>query len=170
MRTRTVTALVAAALAWPSLLGAAPKVAERTTPARSVLPGKPTGPIAVEYRVAAAPAVGVPLEIVVTARAEADVSGIMIEVNASAPQSLLVTAPVLVTAGDGGVYSWNITVVPLADEAGYLSVIVAGRVDGLSQARSVTVPLHPAAAPGPGPAAATAGEERLIALPAQESP
>ncbi|HEY3518944.1 MAG TPA: hypothetical protein VGL98_17980, partial [Gammaproteobacteria bacterium] len=65
---------------------------------------------------------------------------------------------------------WKITVVPLAAEAGYLSLIVAGRVDGVAQARGVTVPLRSAAAGGPAPAAEAAGPEALIALPVQETP
>ena len=168
MRARAVTALVAAALAWPSLVGAAPPAAERSTTARESLRVKPTGPIAVDYRLATAAAPGVPLEIAVTARVEADVSGVTIEANASSPGAVLVAAPVLVTAGDG-VYSWSITVVPLAAEPGYLSVIVTGQVEGLHQARSVTVPLRSAADAATTPAA-DGGGERLIALPVQESP
>ena len=167
MRARTL--LIAAILAWPSLAAAAPPAAERAAPVRLRLPVKPTGPIAVEYTLAAAPAVGVPLEIAVKARVEADVKGLAIEANASAPRAVLVSAPELVTAADG-VYSWTITVVPLSAEAGYLSVIVAGRVDGVAQARGVTVSLHGAAAQGPAPAAEAAGREALIALPAQETP
>jgi hypothetical protein len=169
MRANALTALVAAALAWPTLVGAAPPAAERTAPAREALRVKPTGPIAVDYRLAAAPALGVPLEIIVTARVEADVNGVSLAANATSPSGVLVAAPVLVTSGDG-VYSWSITVVPLAADAGYLNVIVAGEVDGLPQARSVTVPLRGAAKAGAAPDTAGEGGERLIALPAQESP
>ena len=52
----------------------------------------------------------------------------------------------LVAAGDG-VYAWTITVVPLTAEAGYLTVIVSGDIDGVAQARSVTVSLRSTAAP-----------------------
>ena len=163
------TLLILAALAWPTLVAAAPPADERATPTPLRIPVKPTGPIAVEYTLAAGPAVGVPLEIAVTARVEADVKGLAIEANPSAPQAVLVTAPELVTAADG-VYSWTITVVPLTAEAGYLSVIVAGRVDGVPQARGVTVSLHGAQPHGPAPAPEAAGREALIALPAQETP
>ena len=132
---------------------------ERSSPPVAHLPAKPTGPIAVEYRVAAPPTVGAPLEIDVSARVEPDVKGLTIEANASAPRVVLLTPPTVVTAGDG-VFAWKITVVPLAAEAGYLSVIVAGRVDGVAQARAVTVPL----------AREAAGREALIALPVQETP
>jgi hypothetical protein len=160
--------LAAAALAWPALVGAAPPPAERTAPASEALRVKPTGPIAVEYRLQE-PALGVPLEIAVTARVEADVNGVTIEANASSPSSVIVAAPVLVSASDG-VYTFRITVVPLAADAGYLSVIVAGQVDGLHQARSVTIPLRGTSSVGAVPEAADDGAERVIALPAQESP
>ena len=170
MRARTaITTFIAAILAWPSLGLAAPRAAERASPAVAHLPAKPTGPIAVEYRIAATPAVGVPLDIEVSARVEPVVKGLTIEANASAPRAVLVTPPAVVTAGDG-VYAWKITVVPLAAEAGYLSIIVAGRVDGVAQARGVTVPLRGVATGEPRPAAAAAGPEALIALPVQETP
>ena len=168
MRTRTLIALVTAIVAWPSPGAAAPPESERA-PALSRLPVKPTGPIGVEYHVPAPPAVGVPLEIEVKARVEPDVIGLTLEANASAPRAVLLTSPELVTADDG-VYSWTITVVPLAAEAGYLNVIVAGRVDGVAQARGVTVPLRSASAQSRAPAAQAAGREALIALPVQETP
>ena len=168
MRQRTAVALLTAVLAWPTLAGAAPRAAEGAALAREQLPVKPTGPIGVEYRVAAQPQVGVPLEIAVTARVEADVGRVTIEAAASATGAVLVTAPALVTAG-AGVYAWTITVVPLVAEAGYLSVTVAGDVDGVAQARSLTVPLRSADAPAVRPAPPARGEA-LIALPVQESP
>ena len=159
--------LILGVLAWPMQGAAAPPASERSAPMVPYFPAKPTGPIGVEYRLAAAPAVGVPLEIEIKARVEADVKGLAIEANASAPRAVLLIGPQLVTAADG-VYSWTITVVPLRTEAGYLSVIVAGRVDGVAQARAVTVPLH--GAPGPSPVVDSAGREALIALPVQETP
>jgi len=168
MTNRTATALVALSLVWSAPLFAAPPAGEHAAPARVTLPGKPTGPIGLEYHVAAAPAVGVPLAIDVSARVEAEVQGLSIEANASAPHAVLVSPPAVVAAGDD-VYTWRITVVPLAVEAGYLSIIVAGRVDGLAQSRGVTVSLRSEAARGPVPAAQGAGPEALIALPVQEN-
>jgi len=168
MSTRTAMALIAAILAWSSPGAAAPRAGERSPPAAAHLPAKPTGPIAVEYRVAAAPTIGAPLEIEVSARVEPGVKGLTIEANASAPRAVLLTPPTVVRAGDG-VFAWKITVVPLAAEAGYLSVIVAGQVDGVAQARAVTVPLRDVAA-GPTPAREAAGPEALIALPVKETP
>jgi hypothetical protein len=160
--------LAAAVLALASPAAATPP-SKGLAPALPNLRVKPTGPIGVEYHVRAQPAVGVPLEIEVKARVERDVNGLTIEAHASAPRAVLLTTPELVTA-DEGVYSWTITVVPLAAEAGYLNVIVAGRVDGVAQARGVTIPLRAAAAEDPAPVAAAAGREALIALPVQETP
>jgi hypothetical protein len=166
MRRRTTTALAAVALAWPLLGNAAPPVEERARPVRAEFPGKPTGPIVVDHRFGAAPMVGVPLTIEITARADGVVGGLGIEANATVPSAVLVTPPVPVVAGDG-VYSWEITVVPLAAEAGYLSVTVSGMLDGAAQARSVTISLRSAA--GDAATVEAAPGETLIALPAQES-
>lgn len=168
MSKRTAIALLTAVLALPTLGAGAPRPTEPETSQRADVRVKPSGPIGVEYRVAAPPAVGVPLEIAVTARVQADVSRVTIEANPTASRAVLVTPPALVTAGEG-VYSWTITVVPLVAEAGYLSVIVAGDVDGVAQARSVTVPLRSTNAGAARPAGSD-GSEALIALPVQESP
>ena len=167
MTARAAMLLILGVLAWPTQGAAAPPASERSAPVVPYFPAKPTGPIGVEYTLATTPAVGVPLEIEIKARVESDVKGLAIEANASAPRAVLVTAPRLVESADG-VYSWTITVVPLSTEAGYLSVIVAGRVDGVAQARAVMVPLH--GARGPAPVAESAGREALIALPVQETP
>ena len=136
---------------------------------RVELPGKPTGPIAVEHRVPAEPAVGIPLAIAVTARVEAEVGALRIDASASSPRAALVTPPLLTSVTDG-VYAWTITVVPLATDAGYLSVIVSGNIEGVAQARSVTISLRSTAAPDAAPSAAVIDGETLIALPVQESP
>ena len=168
MKRRITTALVAASLAWPLLVGAAPRAVGIAAPARAERPDKPTGPIVVEHRLAAEPVLGVPLKIAITARVEGDVGRLSIEANATKPRALLVSPPVLV-AVDEGAYSWEVTVVPLAAEAGYLSVIVSGSIDGVAQARSVTVGLH-GAAPAEAAAVTVADGETLIALPVQEGP
>ena len=168
MKRRIVTALVVACLAWAPLIGAAPRIGGIAPPSRAERPDKPTGPIAVEHRLAARPAVGVPVKIAVTARVEGDVGRLSIEATATVPRAVLVSPPLLVAAG-AGVYSWEITVVPLAADAGYLSVIVAGSIDGVAQARSVTIALHGAVAAEALPVTVDEGET-LIALPVQESP
>lgn len=164
------TAVVAVLLGWPLLADAAPRGTIARAPSTGVeFPGKPTGPIAVDYRMAAEPTVGVPLTISVTARVEGMSTGLAIEAHGTVPRAALVVPPALVAAADG-VYSWQITVVPLVLEAGYLSVVVSGTVDDTPQARSVTISLRSAAAAA-GEAAVVehADGETLIALPAQES-
>jgi hypothetical protein len=80
-----------------------------------------------------------------------------------------VTPPQLTTATDGS-YVWELTVVPLAAEAGYLSVIVSGASEGVAQASSVTISLRSAAGPAETALSAAAEGEALIELPVQESP
>jgi hypothetical protein len=167
MKRRSAAALLAVSLGWAVHVGAAPRSLEASS--ASELPAKPTGPISVEYRLSAQPAVGVPLTITVTARVENDVGTLGIEANATSPRSVLVTPPQRATAGDGN-YVWELTVVPLAAEAGYLSVIVSGASEGVAQASSVTISLRSAAAPAEAALSATANGEALIALPVQESP
>jgi hypothetical protein len=160
----------AVSFVWTVLAAAAPHGAEHVR-ASVELPSKPTGPIALEHRLTAAPAIGVPLRIAVAAHVEGDFGRLDLEATATHPTAALVVTPTLV-ALDGGVYSWEIIVVPLVAEAGYLSVIVSGTIDGLAQARSVTIPLRSAgaAAPAAAPVVATRNGETLIALPVQESP
>jgi hypothetical protein len=157
--------LAAAVFAAPGV--AAPRGAQPAAAARAELPSKPTGPIAVEHHFRALPSVGTPLAIAITARVEGQVAELGIEASATTPSAVLVTQPRLLGA-NGGVYSWEITVVPLRADAGYLSVIVSGAIDGVDQARSVTIPLR-----GEALGADTVpsrGDETLIALPVEESP
>lgn len=169
MTRRTITVLAAAILSAGAVAHAAPRADVAPASVAERLPVKPGGPIAVEYRLAAQPLVGTPLEIAITARVEAGVTDLAIEANPSAPRAVLLT-PVEVVARGDGVYSWNITVVPLATEAGYLTVLVSGQAEGLTQSRSVTVPLGSAAPAGATPAPEAAEGEALIALPVQEGP
>ena len=168
MSRRTIAVLLAV-LAWPSWSGAAPPIEARRIELHAELPGKPTGPIAVEHRVPAEPAVGIPLAIAVTARVEAEVGALRIEASASSPRAALVTPPLLTSVSDG-VYAWTLTVVPLTTDAGYLSVIVSGNIDGVAQASSVTISLRSTPARDVRPIAAAIEGESLIALPVQETP
>ncbi|HUQ52744.1 MAG TPA: hypothetical protein VM692_11025, partial [Gammaproteobacteria bacterium] len=165
MTRRITTAVVAALLCWPLLVVAAPHAVETAAPVPIERPDKPTGPIVVEHRLLARPAVGVPLRIAVTARVEGDVGRLSIEANATSPSSVVVSPAVPVASTDG-VYAWEITVVPLTPDAGYLSVIVSGSIDGVAQARSVTVALRSAVPTEPAAVTVVEGET-LIALPVQ---
>jgi hypothetical protein len=154
-------------LVLPLAAAAAPRAVERAPAPHHEFPDKPTGPIVVEHRFSAMPMVGVPLKIAITARAEGVVGAVGIEAHATAPEAVLVTAPVPVDAGERA-HAWEITVVPLTEEAGYLNVVVSGAIDGTVQARSITISLRSA----PSTEAATVegvDGEALIALPAEES-
>lgn len=166
MRRGNCLALLAAVLGCSTQIDAAPRSLEPA--ARVELPGKPTGPISVEYRLAAPPSVGVSLTVTVTARVENDVGTLALEANATSPRSVLVTVPQLATAADGS-YAWELTVVPLVAEAGYLNVIVSGASEGVAQASSVTISLRSTAASAES-VLPVAGGETLIALPVQETP
>ena len=136
---------------------------------RAELPGKPTGPIAVEHRVLGDQCRH-PLAIAVTARVEADVGALRIESTRELAASAALVTPPLLTSVTDGLYAWTITVVPLTIDAGYLSVIVSGNIDGVAQARSVTISVRSTAARDAAPSTAAIQGETLIALPVQESP
>ena len=169
MKQRTMMAL-AAAIFIASWAHAAPRPEDAEAPRAERLPVKPGGPIAVEYRLGTTPVVGAPLEIAITAQVDEGVENISIETNASSPQAVLLTQPEVVAKAADGVYSWNITVVPLTLEAGYLTVVISGEVDGLNQGRSVTVPLSSATRANAEHGSSRAAGDELIALPVQESP
>ena len=168
MRWRFAEVFVVASLGWPLFVSAAPRAVDSAAPVLVERPGKPTGPIAVEHHLAAEPMVGLPLKIALTARVAGTVGRLSIEATATTPQAALVSPPLLV-AVEGDAYAWEITVVPLSADAGYLSVIVAGTIDGVEQARSVTIALR-STAPAEAPEVTIADGEALIALPVQESP
>jgi hypothetical protein len=143
---------------------AAPRDAERT-PTVVERPSKPTGPIAVEFRLGGTPVVGVPLTIAVTARV-AGGAALAIEATPTDTRALQVSDPVLVGSEEGR-FEWTLSVVPLAADAGFVNVLVTGTIDGVAQARSVAIPLRVAAATASQEPPAEGGEN-LIALPAEE--
>jgi len=167
MSTRATLTLLLAAL--PIAAVAAPRTLDESAHAAYFeLPGKPTGPIAVEFRLTAVPAVGVPLTIAITARADGETASLWLETSASEPRDVLLAVPTAVAARDGA-HAWELTVVPLAADAGYLTVVVTGEIDGVSQSRAVTIALRGPEAP-PAAAAAEGAGETLIALPVVETP
>ena len=131
---------------------------------------KPLGPIAVDVRLAAPPALGVPLTVTVTARAEA-VDRLELEVRTDDSAALVIGAQ----SGPldrAGVRSWVVSVVPVRATGGNLSVVVAGEIDGVAQAQSVTTKVRPAGAVPTvralSIAPAEAGGEHLSLLPVEE--
>lgn len=166
MSTRATLMLLLVAL--PIAAVAAPRTLDESVRAvQYELPGKPTGPIAVDYRLTAVPAVGVPLTIAITARADGETAGLRLETSASEPRDVLLAVPTVVAARDGA-HAWELTVVPLAADAGYLTVVVTGEIDGVSQSRAVTIALRGSEAPPAAVAGQSAGET-LIALPVVET-
>jgi hypothetical protein len=152
----------------PLALAAAPeKGAEPPQPQRYESPGKPTGPIAVEHRFGGPLAVGAPVALTITARVEPGAGELAIETTATEPKVVVLSAPVLLASGVGR-YSWELTVVPLAVDAGYLNVIVSGEIDGLTQARTVSIALR--SAEPPAAAVPPSENETLISLPVREGP
>lgn len=132
---------------------------------------KPMGPIAVDVRVAGPVALGVAQSITVTARATA-VEDLRLEVHANPPAALVIAAPPA-PVDRPGERRWTLTVVPLAAEGASLTVLVAGEVDGVTEAQSVTTPLGPPGSPPQARAAAAGapaerGGEKLSLLPVEE--
>jgi len=133
---------------------------------------KPQGPIAVDVRLAAPPELGVPLTVTVTARADAAaVDRLVLEARVDDSAALVIGAqsgPV----DRAGARSWVVTVVPMRASGGNLSVVVAGEIDGVAQARSVTTEVRPAGATPTvralSVAPAEAGRENLSLLPVEE--
>jgi hypothetical protein len=131
---------------------------------------KPLGPIAVDVRLAAPPALGVPLTVTVTARAEA-IDRLDLEVYTDDSAALVIagqSGPV----DRAGARTWVVTVVPLRAWGSNVSVVVAGEIDGVAQAQSVTTKVIPA---GAVPAVRAlsiapveAGGENLSLLPVEE--
>jgi hypothetical protein len=163
-----VPLLLALAIVLPFTSTAAPRPAHSEPPPRAERPGKPTGPIAVEHKLAAPPAVGVPVAATITARVEPGAGELVLEVSASQPGAVLLTAPVLVASGPG-LRTWQVTVVPLTVDAGYLNALVTAEIDGIPQARTVAIALR-SAAPAEPAAEPSAEGETLIALPVEEGP
>jgi hypothetical protein len=153
--------------AWPLTAVAAPQKDDSAARPLAELPGKPTGPIAVEHHLSAPLSVGASVVVTITARAEPAARGLALETTASRPSAVLATAPVLVASG-AGMASWQLSVVPLEADAGYFNVIVTAEIDGITQARTVAVALRSAAAPV-ATAKGDAETETLIALPVEES-
>ncbi len=133
---------------------------------------KPLGPIAVDVRLAAPPALGVPLTVTVTARADAAaVDRLALEVRADDSAALVIAAqsgPV----DRAGARNWVLTVVPVRASGANLNVVVTGEIDGVAQARSVTTKISPpgavSAVRAPSVAPTQAGGENLSLLPVEE--
>lgn len=163
------TAAIVLALFAPIVTTAA-AAAPLDAPVATHQEAKPLGPIAVDVRLAAPPALGVPLTMTVTARAEA-IDRLDLEVHTDDSAALVIagqSGPV----DRAGARTWVVTVVPLRASGGNVSVVVAGEIDGVAQAQSVTTKVIPAGAVSTvralSSAPAKAGGENLSLLPVEE--
>ncbi len=168
MKRRTmVFALVACASGFATHVLAAPR--ERPPVLAAGGPPKPSGPIDVSYRVGVAPRVGLPVDIEITAHAAA-AQDLTLEAAVANGGTLAIAGQSLGTELVDG-RRWVVTVVPLAADAAYLTVVVTGRIEGLAQSRSLVVPIRtlPTAQAVVDETAVTADGERLILLPVEEN-
>jgi hypothetical protein len=131
-------------------------------------PGKPQPPIAAAYRLSAVPAIGMPLRVSVTARADASLGDLSIEVS-TADGASVSSPPVAVAGTKQGEYVWEIDVAPLSSPAGRLNVLVTGNGPAGPQARSLSVLLRTGARAEAAELRVAPNGERLMALPAKES-
>jgi hypothetical protein len=170
-------ALAAAFVAWAYAAPAEPRDAAgapasgpvRVKQAERSSPGKPQPPIAATYRLSAPPAIGLPLRVIVTARADSSLGALSIEVSTADGASL--SSPPRVLAGAApDEYAWEISVAPLSSPAGRLNVLVKGNDAAGPQARSVSVLLRAAPRAPAAQVRVAPNGERLIALPVEESP
>jgi hypothetical protein len=167
---RTARALgLTAALLLAAAAAAAPPA--ESPLAQSSSPGKPTAPIAIDVALAAEPALGVLLDVTITARAT-DVRDLSLEARAVDAAALLVAART-VAADAGGGRAWTVTVLPIADGVAYLGVEVSGLLGGTEVSRNLLVPVRVGGARRKIRAAAAGNDaeagERLVVLPAQET-
>jgi hypothetical protein len=154
-------------------VAAAAAAAPRETPVVATqLEAKPKGPIAVDVRLAAPPALGSPLTVTVTARADG-IDRLVLEVRADDPAGLAIGA-VSAPVDRAGARTWSVIVVPVRSSGANLSIVVAGEIDGVAQAQSVVTPVRPAGAAPPVRAMAvgpsTRDGENLTLLPVEELP
>lgn len=132
-------ALTALAVAWP-LAGMAKPRSESTA---SVTP-KPSAPIAITHRLSGEPALGQPVEVILSIAAEGEMTGVNLRFDADDPLAMIDPADSLgigtLHAGEGADVA--VTVLPLLDRTHYLSVTVTAFVDGMPQSRTIAVPIR----------------------------
>jgi hypothetical protein len=175
MKTTTTTyrSRIGAALAGlvfvAASVGAAPKP-ERTAPAGT---GKPTAPIAISHRFASPPAVGQPVEVILSISASGGMSQANLFLSADDPLAMIdpIDGLGLATLSAGEGTDVAVTVLPLLDQTHYLSVTVSAVIDGVEQTRSVAVPIRLPGSELRKAAAKSAGngEERVRSFEAIET-
>ena len=133
-------ALAALVAAMPLAATAKPVRGEAAT---SVTP-KPTPPIAITHRLATEPALGQPVEVILSIAAEGEMTGVNLRFDADDPLAMIDPVDSLgigtLRAGEGADVA--VTVLPLLDRTHYLSVTVTALIDGVPQTRSIAVPIR----------------------------
>ena len=132
--------------------------------------GKPTAPIAVSYELGGTPGLGQPLAVRIAAQPADGVTDLTLELNGDA--ALHVGAVTRASGAGDAEHVWTVTVTPLQEGLGHLNVSVTGRLNGTEQTRSLLIPIRTSgAANGDGArkAVASAADERVISLPAEET-
>jgi hypothetical protein len=145
----------------PSTVGGVPLEAQSS-------PGKPQPPISAEYRLSAAPAIGAPLVVTFTARADESFGELSIDARGTGGADVQF-APARVPSAAAGEFVWEIAVAPLSSAGGRVNVLVSGRDSAGVQARSFSVALRTTSLPEASKVRVIPNGERLIALPADES-
>ena len=137
-------------------------------------PGKPTAPIAISYELSAEPQVAQPLEVRITARVAAGMSGPTLDVESNDALLIGAVSPEGSAGADANERVWTVTVTPLQDGSAYLNLAVSAELDGQELSRSLMIPI-PVGDAKPAAESASAVKidesgEALIVLPAEETP
>jgi hypothetical protein len=121
-------------------VGAAPKPEQSTQSGTA----KPTAPISISHRFSAPPAVGQPVEVILSISAPNGMTRANLSFSADDPLAMIdpVDGLGLATLSAGEGTDVAVTVLPLLDQTHYLSVTVSAIIDGVEQTRSVAVPIH----------------------------
>jgi hypothetical protein len=168
-----VAARIGIVLAGLVLLAAAAVAAPKRDSVEPAGTGKPTAPIAISHRFASPPAVGQPVEVILSISAPGGMTEASLSFAADAPLAMIdpVDGRGLATLAAGVGTDVAVTVLPLLDQTHYLSVTVSAVIDGVAQTRSVAVPIRLAGSELRKAAAKPAGngEERVRSFEAIET-
>jgi len=137
--------------------------------------GKPTGPIAIRYELAAPPALGRPVEVTITVESDWPLRNVAVSLVPSEGLALDASqaAARIARIEPGEPYRTTVAVTPLALDILYLTVTVEADVNGTRQGRTLMVPLRLAEAKSRAAAtikADLAGGNVVHSLPATPRP
>jgi hypothetical protein len=155
-------------------VAAAPRVTELPAAVPGVT-GKPQPPIALDYELVGLPSLGVPLALRISAKTEAGVSALRLEIGAQPRLALATsTAEALSVARPGAPLTRTVTVTPLARGRLYVRVTAHGERNGRVLTRSVLIPLDVDGARGAAPSVGVLTRDAaglpVIVMPAASRP